>query len=84
MYDYMFEWLKTATKEQRHCDEMEDFSRKHPVIFMKFHMISKHIVHDDINSEEYKKAKEEITELIIKNEDKFKPVLEAIKKMATK
>ena len=34
-YDYIFRWLKNASKAERHIDEMEDFAKKHPIIFMK-------------------------------------------------
>lgn len=81
MYDYMFDWLRTATKEERHCEEMEAFAKKHPVLFMKFHTKSKNIIHDEIDSEKYLKAKQEITELFSKNEEAFCDVFEAVKKM---
>ncbi|WP_455538681.1 hypothetical protein [Terrisporobacter sp.] len=81
MYDYVFEWLRTATKEERHCKEMEEFAKKHPVLFMKFHMQMKTIVHDDINSQKYINAKEEVTKLFSKNENAFKDVFSAIKNM---
>lgn len=81
MYEYVFEWLKTATKEERHCQEMESFAKKHPILFMKFHLSCKNIVHDDINSESYLKSKEDLTKLFSKNEKDFQDVFEAIKKM---
>lgn len=84
MFDYMFDWLRNATKEERHCEEIESFAKKHPVLFMKFHLHSKKIVHEDINSEEYLKAKEELTHLFMKNEDEFKSVFEAVKRMNDK
>lgn len=81
MYDYVFEWLKTATKEERHCKEMESFAKKHPILFMKFHKQMKTIVNDDIDSQKYIKAKEDVTNLFSKNEDAFKEVFGAIKNM---
>lgn len=81
MYDYVFEWLRTATKEERHCKEMEDFAKKHPILFMKFHTQMKTIVNDNVNSQKYIDAKEYVTKLFTKNEDAFKDVFEAIKNM---
>ena len=43
-YDYMFRWIKNATKPERHIDEMETFAKKHPMIFMKFHKESENDV----------------------------------------
>ena len=43
-YDYIFRWLKNASKPERHIDEMEHFAKKHPIIFMKFHKESGAIV----------------------------------------
>lgn len=81
MYDYMFEWLKTATKQERHCDEIETFAKKHPLIFMKYHMYCKGIVQNDINTENYQKSKENMIKLFDSNKDDFKPVFEAVKRM---
>ena len=81
MYDYVFEWLRTATKEERHCTEMESFAKKHPILFMKFHKQMKTIVHSDINSQDYIEAKEYVTKLFSENEDAFKDVFSAIKNM---
>lgn len=81
MYDYIFEWLKTATKEERHCKEMESFAKKHPILFMKFHKPMRNIVNNDVNSQEYIKAKEDVTNLFSKNEDAFKEIFEAVKRM---
>ena len=52
-YDYIFKWLKNATKEERHINEMESFAKKHPIIFMKFHTLSKRIVDFEENNKEY-------------------------------
>lgn len=78
-YDYIFRWLKNASKPERHIDEMEQFAKKHPIIFMKFHTKSKGIVENDINDPKYIKAKEELTELFTKHEEEFKPVFDAVK-----
>lgn len=78
-YDYIFRWLKNATKPERHIDEMEAFAKKHPIIFMKFHRASSKIVNNDLNDEKYIKAKEELIKLFEENEDDFKPVFEAVK-----
>ena len=81
MYDYVFEWLRTATKEERHCKEMESFAKKHPILFMKFHKPMRIIVNNDINSQEYIKAKEDVTNLFSKNESAFKDFFEAVRQM---
>lgn len=78
-YDFMFNWLKNATKQERHIKEMEGFAKKHPILFMKFHAASKHIVSDEINDEKYIKAKNELIELFKENEDDFSPVFKAVK-----
>ena len=53
-YDYVFRWLKNASKPERHIDEMESFAKKHPMIFMKFHKESGGIVLFDEHEEEFK------------------------------
>ena len=78
-YDYFFKWLKNATKEERHIDEMESFAKRHPIIFMKFHTLSKPIVSFEENDEKFLEAKEKIINLIKSNEEEFKNVTEAIK-----
>lgn len=78
-YDYFFTWIKNATKEERHIKEMESFAKKHPIIFMKFHNLTKPIIKYEENNEEYIEAKEKIIKLINENEDKFKEALEVIK-----
>ena len=38
-YDYIFRWLKNASKAERHIDEMEDFAKKHPItIIVHFYL----------------------------------------------
>lgn len=81
MYDYVFEWLRTATKEERHCKEMESFAKKHPILFMKFHKPMRDIVNSELDSEQYLKAKETVTNLLSKNEGAFQEVFDAIKNM---
>lgn len=78
-YDYIFKWLKNATKEERHINEMELFAKKHPIIFMKFHTLSKGIVDFEENKKEYLEAKEKIIYLIQENEEKFKSLTDAVK-----
>ncbi|MDV4152081.1 hypothetical protein R0131_14725 [Clostridium sp. AL.422] len=78
-YDYFFKWLKNATKEERHISEMESFAKKHPIIFMKFHTLSKGIVGYEENDKEYIEAKEKIIDLIKENEEKFKIVTDVVK-----
>lgn len=78
-YDYMFRWIKNATKPERHIDEMETFAKKHPIIFMKFHKESSGIVKNEENDPKYIKAKEEITKLFDKHQEDFKPVFDAVK-----
>ena len=78
-YDYVFRWLKSATKPERHIDEMESFAKKHPIIFMKFHKESSKIVNNDADDVKYIKAKEELTKLFDENEENFKPVFDAVK-----
>ncbi|MBM6838800.1 hypothetical protein H9X78_13125 [Clostridium saudiense] len=78
-YDYVFRWLKSATKPERHIDEMEAFAKKHPIIFMKFHKESSKIVNNDADDVKYIKAKEELTKLFDENEENFKPVFDAVK-----
>lgn len=84
MYEFMFEWLRNASKEERHCQEIEDFAKRHPIEFMKFHQKSKSIVNDDINSEKYLKAKEELNKLFSEHEEDFLQVFEAVKRMSSK
>ena len=78
-YDYFFKWLKQATKEERHIPEMESFAKKHPIVFMKFHTLSKGIVDYEENDKEYLEAKEKITNLIEENKEKFKEATDAVK-----
>lgn len=78
-YDYVFKWLKNATKPERHIDEMEAFAKKHPIIFMKFHKESSKIVNNDVNDKRYIKAKEELIKLFNENEEDFRPVFDAVK-----
>ena len=62
-YDYVFRWLKNASKSERHIDEMESFAKKHPIIFMKFHKESGAIVKCEENDPKYIKAKEELRKI---------------------
>lgn len=78
-YDYVFKWLKNATKPERHIDEMEAFAKKHPIIFMKFHKESSKIVNNDVNDKRYIKAKEELIKLFNENEEDFRPVFDSVK-----
>ncbi len=78
-YDYVFRWLKNATKPERHIEEMESFAKKHPIIFMKFHKESSKIVNNDVNDEKYIKAKDDLIKLFDDNEEDFKPVFDAVK-----
>ncbi|MBS3196882.1 hypothetical protein J0J70_12675 [Turicibacter bilis] len=78
-YDYMFKWIKQATKPERHIDEVEEFAKKHPVLFMKYHNLFKPIVSLDETDEKYIEAKEKLIKLFSENEDKFRPVLGAVK-----
>lgn len=78
-YDYIFRWLKNASKEERHIDEMEAFAKKHPIIFMKFHKESSKIVNNDVSDEKYIKVKEELIKLFDDNEENFKSVFDAVK-----
>ena len=78
-YDYVFRWVKNATKAERHIDEMESFAKKHPIIFWKFHKASSGIVDYEENDPKYIEAKEELTKLFNENEEDFKPIFETIK-----
>ena len=78
-YDYVFRWLKNASKAERHIDEMESFAKKHPMIFMKFHKSSGAIVNYEESDSKYIKAKEVLTKLFDENEESFKQVFDAIK-----
>lgn len=78
-YDYVFRWLKNATKPERHIEEMEAFAKKHPIMFMKFHKESSKIVNNDVNDEKYIKAKDDLIKLFDDNEEDFKPVFDAVK-----
>ena len=78
-YDYIFRWLKNASKPERHIDEMEHFAKKHPIIFMKFHKESGAIVKYEENDPKYIKAKEELIKLFDENEEDFKTVFNAVK-----
>lgn len=78
-YDYVFRWMKNATKAERHIDEMETFAKKHPIIFLKFHRASKGIIENDVNDEKYIKTKEDLTKLFDENEEDFKEIFDVIK-----
>lgn len=78
-YEYVFRWLKKATKSERHIEEMERFAKKHPIIFMKFHKESSAIVKYDETDPKYINAKEELIKLFNENEEDFKLVFEAVK-----
>jgi hypothetical protein len=78
-YDYVFRWMKNATKAERHIDEMETFAKKHPIIFWKFHRASKGIIENDVNDEKYIKTKEDLTKLFDENEEDFKEIFDVIK-----
>lgn len=78
-YDYVFRWMKNATKAERHIDEMEAFAKKHPIIFWKFHRASKGIIENDVNDEKYIKTKEDLTKLFDENEEDFKEIFDVIK-----
>lgn len=57
-YDYVFKWIKNATKPERHIDEVEAFAKKHPVLFMKYHKLFNPIVNHSETDPEYIEAKE--------------------------
>lgn len=80
----MIEWLRTATKEERHCKEMEDFAKRHPIIFMKYHKHAAQLVKAEMNSDDYLKAKEMLIELFNGHKEQFEPVFEAVRKMKNK
>lgn len=77
--DSVFKWIKTATKQQRHSDAIEAFAKDNYTIFMQFHQKTEGIVNNPEGSEEYNKAKEELSTFINNNKDTFQPLLEAIK-----
>lgn len=79
-YEFMFKWMKQATKEERHIEEMESFAKKHPIIFMKFHRLSSEIVKNDETSQAYIKAKEQLNKLFTEHEEQFEPVFTVVKK----
>ena len=76
----ILQWIKNATKEERHNEVIEEFAKKHPIIFSKFHMLTRKIVSEDVDSKEYIKAKEKLTKLFRENEDDFKPIFDFILK----
>ena len=78
-YDYVFKWIKNATKPERHIDEVEAFAKKHPVLFMKYHKLFNPIVNHSETDPEYIEAKEKLIKLFSENEEDFKPVLDAVK-----
>lgn len=78
-YDYVFRWLKNASRPERHIEEMEIFAKKHPIVFMKFHKESTGIVKYEEYDPKYIKAKDELTLLFDEHEEDFKPVFEAVK-----
>lgn len=78
-YDYIFRWLKNASKAERHIDEMEDFAKKHPIIFMKFHKYSRDIVERNEDDEKYIKTKNELEKLFNQHSSDFSSVFEAVK-----
>lgn len=79
-YNYIFRWLKNASKPERHIEEMESFAKKHPIIFMKFHKYSQDIVANNEDDEKYIKAKVILEELFDENYEDFLPVFDAVKK----
>ena len=78
-YDYIFRWLKNASKAERHIDEMEDFAKKHPIIFMKFHKECNAIIKYDESDPKYIKAKNELEKLFNQHSSDFSSVFEAVK-----
>lgn len=78
-YDYVFTWMKKATKPDRHFDEMEDFAKKHPALFMKYHGLFEPIVQHSETDPEYIEAREKLIKLFSENEEDFQSVLDAIK-----
>ena len=78
-YDDIFKWIKNATKQERHIEEMESFAKKYPDIFWKFHTATSGIVDNEVDSSEYIKAKEELTKLFDENESSFNEIFEVIK-----
>lgn len=78
-YDYVFIWLKKATKPERHIDEIEAFAKRHPVLFMKYHNLFKPIVELDETDPKYIETKQKLIKLFSEHKEDFKPVLEAIK-----
>lgn len=78
-YDYIFRWLKKATKQERHIDELELFAKKHPILFIKFHKEVNAIVKYNESDSKYIKAKEELIKLFNENKTSFESVFEAVK-----
>lgn len=78
-YEYVFSWLKKASKPERHIEEIETFAKRHPVLFMKYHNLFKPIVELDETDTKYIEAKEKLIKLFTEHEKDFKPVLEAVK-----
>ena len=78
-YDYVFRWLKKATKPERHIEEMETFAKKHPIIFMKFHKESSSIVKYDENdrtaSYTYTDLLTRTVEVDVFNGEEYSPLL---------
>lgn len=79
MYDFMFNWLGTSTKEERHCEKIESFAKNYPSIFMEFHEKCVKLSINEKGSEAYIQAKMELVELFNDNKEVFEPVLKKIK-----
>ena len=69
----LFEWMKVATKPERHIPEIEDFAKNNPKVFGDFHRLSGMIINGD-DAE----AKEKIRELVNNNEEEFNVILNAL------
>ena len=62
----LLEWMKTATKSERHIPEIEEFAKNNPKVFGEFHRLAGGII-----SGEDLSTKEKLVELINNNEEEF-------------
>ena len=69
----LLEWMKTATKSERHIPEIEEFAKNNPKVFGEFHRLAGGII-----SGEDLSTKEKLVELINNNEEEFNAIFSAL------
>ena len=66
----LLEWMKTATKSERHIPEIEEFAKNNPKVFGEFHRLAGGII-----SGEDLSTKEKLVELINNNEEDIEIII---------